>query len=215
MRKRNQISALILLGLVSGLVGASAAATAHPATDFYNEKWPSNNDNVEWRFDQEFPTGNKRDRVKDGAQEWNNVGQPMKFEKLAGDFASFPANSCPTEEQKDAVHWGGIDGSGGTLAQTFICTSGGNLFNFQIRLDQAENWHGGTTSPGPNEIDVWSVAAHEFGHGTGWRGHFSSTSSLCNANATDHHTMCPAYVLGTQYDRSLNTHDKHTFDNAY
>lgn len=206
-------TSLVLAVLVTAAF--STVISAHPASDFYSYKWPSTDRNVDWSFDQEFPTDGKRDRAKDGAQQWNNVGTTMTFNKLSGDWGGYAADVCPTQEQKDGLHWGTIDGGGGTLARTYRCVSGSNLHSFQIKYDQAENWHGGTTDPGPNEADFWSVSAHEFGHATGWNGHFSGTSSYCNANSTDHHTLCPTTYLGTKWDRSLNTHDVHTFDNAY
>ena len=105
-----------------------------------------------------------------------------------------------------------------------------SLHSFQIKFDSTVTWYTGTGTPGSTEVDLWSLAAHEFGHATGRGktfggkatvggdgfGHFLDSSSLCNVNEADHHTMCQTNIAtGQKWDRSLNTHDKDTFENKY
>lgn len=68
--------------------------------------------------------------------------------------------------------------------------------------------------------DFWSVASHEVGHVTGFYygplddGHFTEADSACPSD-DGRHTMCPSISAGTKMMRDVNTHDKHTFTNAY
>jgi matrixin len=213
---RNRAVATVLLFMSCTLASMSLRnATGHTAGTFYTDgKWPSNNLTVEWRFVSDFPSGTKRDRAQDGKQRWNAQSQPMSFNFESGqsDYAPFPASSCPSQEQKDALHYGPIDGANGVLAERFYCKSGANWYTFQIKYDNAESWYSGSGTPGSSEYDFWSVSSHEFGHATGWRGHFDAGSTECGS---PHHTMCPTISQGSTSDRFLEVHDQHTFDNAY
>ena len=82
-----------------------------------------------------------------------------------------------------------------------------------IVYDKAEPWHFGTGTPPSNQFDMRGVSTHEFGHFAGWRLHLSG-ETLCSS---PNHTMCPSVASGTpSYDqRTLGTHDKHTFIAAY
>lgn len=63
-----------------------------------------------------------------------------------------------------------------------------------------------------------STAAHEWGHWTGWFGpdgaHYAEDGDECPSNSS-RHTMCPRLPDGTTYMRSLESHDIHTFNDAY
>jgi len=142
----------------------------------------------------------------------------FNYQSSQPDYAPFSPSVCPGTFQKDAVHWGPIDGSGDGLAVTFKCVKGGDeshLYSFQIKFDSDEAgfWYSDTGTPGGSESDFWSVATHEFGHATGWSPHFVEGSSLC-PDGEDQQVMCPE-LDGGATERRLDTHDKDTFSDAY
>lgn len=226
---------LAIIGISAAILSASLSAGAHTASNWYPAKWPSYDRTVNWRFANGFPSGSDwRARVKDGASQWNAVtGSSMSFQFDTPDYSAFSATTCAGSEQKNGVHWGTIDGGGGTLAQVILCTffdvngtpwSNSELHDFQMKFDSAESWYTGLFSPSGAK-DAWSVSTHEFGHATGRgrtfggtepaadpQGHFTG-STLC-PNSDAHHSMCQ-YIGGSNYDRDLNTHDVDTFQDAY
>jgi hypothetical protein len=232
---------LILNGILLALV-ASPVAAHSPISDWHAASWPSSDLIINWKFADGVPTGTAlRARIKDGAQEWtNSSASQMNFSFDSGsDYASFPYNSCPSlsNAQKDAIHWGAFDGQGNTYGGTFKCSyydaagtpySATTLHSFQIKFDQAENWNTSTSAPGTNQFDLWSGASHEFGHATGrgstasrtapggdGHGHFPNSWAVCNETQSEHHTMCVSNRMDKTWDRSLNTHDLDTFNDAY
>lgn len=235
---RTQLTLMLLVGLTLASLSASSTSQAHPAGDFYKAKWGSNRltDGVKWRFTQGFPGGNYRDRMKDAAARWNNLNQSMKFnfEQNQSDYSDFSFSSCPTSggpdgngTEKDAMHWGPIDGV--AIGQANLCTfyeSGGTDANsyksFQIKMDSnVTDWYVGTNDSFSG-TDLLGPAAHEFGHATGREvggydgdGHFDPNGTYCPLTESGHHTMCASVIVNRSWDRSLNTHDKDAFQNAY
>ena len=69
---------------------------------------------------------------------------------------------------------------------------------------------------GPSRLP--SVALHELGHAFGMLYHldyYGDSYGACAATST-HHTMCTNLISrGSSLDRTLEEHDRHTFDNAY
>lgn len=227
-----------LVFIVSLFLFNAIGAQAHPGADWYPAKWPSSDRTVNWRFANNVPATAIRDRMKNGAAQWNAVsGSTMTFQFNTPDYSSFSGTSCAATEQKDAVHWGEIDNAGGTNAVAITCTfldatgSGSNttLHNFQIKLDHDETWYTGTGEPSSNAIDAWTIASHEFGHATGrnstaggvqtiggdGHGHFFNTDATHCPVSTSRHTMCQTQIAGASYSRTLETHDKDAFANAY
>lgn len=224
-------------GLVVGMISTTVAAAAHPSGEYYNAKWGSNRltDGVKWRFTQNVPSGNTRDRLRDAATTWNNQNQAMafNFEQNQNDYQGFSASACPgggdsqAGIEKDAVHWGAIGGA--AIGFTVVCTfqeAGGTASNsyhsFQIKMDSNVSWHTGASAPGQNDTDIQGAATHEFGHATGREvggadgsGHFGNSWSVCNNTDNEHHTMCQTVIVNRDWDRTLNTHDKDVFDGAY
>jgi hypothetical protein len=96
-------------------------------------------------------------------------------------------------------------------------------------IDATGNSETGTSSGGisSSELDLEGLATHEFGHVVGgWtestdEGHFdnSTNPNLCGSGVSDSdkHTMCTNLGSGLEswYKRSLQTHDTHTFQDAY
>jgi hypothetical protein len=213
----------LVAAMLASLVVA-AIASSHPTDDFYRDFWPDSE--VTWRFKNDVPVNEDpgdgtsfRARIVDGSRKWNVLPPDLRFEKLSGDVTAWGAQDCPGFMQ-NAVHWDGIDGPGGTFGRTFLCTFVGPseifLESFQIRYDSDDTWYSGTSSSVPSQqVDAFSLGAHEFGHATGWRGHFGAMNvELCGPGAP-RQTMCPDTNRGSSEWRTLEDHDRHTFDNAY
>ena len=67
----------IVIGIASFLVASAllpSGASAHSAFNYYITSWgPDDVPDINWRFTEQVPTGNFRDRVENGAVQWNNV----------------------------------------------------------------------------------------------------------------------------------------------
>ncbi len=108
------------------------------------------------------------------------------------------------------IHYGNIDGRGGILGQTF--RYGNPITNFTITYDRSENWYTGADIPASNQVDLESIAAHEFGHALGL-GHTQST--YCTGAHNTWATMCGAYLLGAITPRTLEDDDKNGVSALY
>jgi hypothetical protein len=89
-----------------------------------------------------------------------------------------------------------------------------------MQLDFAEAWWNENDSNVPAaRLDSESIATHEFGHAAGFGvggnvpNHFESDGTICTGQPVQ--TMCPSFLFGSSYWRSLEGHDIHTFQGAY
>jgi hypothetical protein len=123
----------------------------------------------------------------------------------------------------NTINWKSIDGSSGQniLGDTFDCptTGTGSISKFWIRFDRDNasefHWPGHTADDPPDgTYDGWALAAHEFGHATGFDGHIGSSTTYCDGSL-DHHTMCPYILSGYARQRTLEVHDVNTFQSVY
>ncbi len=55
---------------------------------------------------------------------------------------------------------------------------------------------------------------HGYAFGCDGGGHFCEGAEIC-ADNSDQHTMCPYYRPGSERWRTLEEHDKHTYQAAY
>ena len=78
-------------------------------------------------------------------------------------------------------------------------------------------WYQGSGGAPANRWDLRSIATHEAGHTTGWHGHFSGSPTCALPLSGAYETMCEGSlsVLGTEWIRTLGTHDLHTYEDAY
>lgn len=207
--------ALILTVLPDG-------AVAHSAFNYYSTSWgPSDVPNINWRFTEQVPPANFRDRVENGAVQWNNVaGVNFNWVKQTPEYANFnpnPSSCTDIAHEKNGVHYRSVPS--GFVAYTYTCSQSSFLVSTQVVFSSSTGWYSGTGATPSGLNDLWSFAAHEFGHATGgWLnnsigGQFSG-STLCPSNSSKH-TMCANLPTGTNWWRSLEFHDGETFGNAY
>lgn len=213
MRRRLRLS-LILTGTLVGLLTAGPA-WAHSASLFYPYTWSTSQRGAVTIYNNSTVTGSFLSRVLDGAKAWDKIGTSHDFHYKGQ--ASLSKKVCDAASRgKNLVYKTTIDGKGGTAGITETCFSGGRLVRFVMRFDSAENWWSSTTTPTVGRIDLWSVAAHEFGHATGWRKHLDGVTGVVSCgNKPSQETMCATNYAGTTQQRSLGAHDVHTFDAVY
>jgi hypothetical protein len=203
-----------LVAAAAALLAALAGpAAAHPAGDFYVAKWPGSAET--YGYTPSVPSG-WRGAIDNGATAWSKVkGATLDIVHGADHASNYTYSTCSSG--KTGVHAANLGGPNGTLGVTYTCWSGSQITQSNVVFDTSENWYTGTGTPSGSQADLWSVATHEFGHSTGFgqgapNGHFSG--SICTSNSKQQ-TMCPSHTLGSTWQRSLATHDKHTFTAEY
>ena len=198
----------------------SLPGAAH--TNHYGDLWRQHPQtsvaSVSWAFTTEVNGDTKRDSIKVAFNKWDfEDGADFEFILSSVDHANHSGATridCNPLPDND-VHW---DDSWGAQGASAICDSDndGLLEAFVAIFNPDNQWNLGSGSPGTQEWDLRSIATHEAGHVWGFTGHFDEGSSLCPQNSS-RHTMCPGHssVLGTDWLRTLETHDSHTISNAY
>lgn len=165
--------------------------------------------------------------MKKGSGQWNAVRAGMEFRFARNDREA--GELAPCRDRRNFADWAVVDGPGGRLAVTVVCSFGDRrqphtMYSFHIVFDSSEPWHTDpSTRPPPLMVDLWAVAAHEFGHATGrisggpdGDGHFAESSAKCpSVFGGRRHTMCPSEELIGAGMRTLERHDVDTFRNAY
>jgi hypothetical protein len=226
------VTAVGLAGLILGLLTAlGAPVNAHSAANWYPLKWGAASlPAINYKFHTSVGSA-FRNRVEDADARWDAV-QPsaFTFNRLATDNpqpysgSTVPCQNAPYAQEENVVYYRGISAFG----ETARCANAqGNIKWTLVSFDSTgQSWYTGTGSPGSNQIDAFHTATHEFGHFTGFSPHFTAQDT-CNTtlplNLATWQTMCDAVQilspvgdeLGETFRRTLETHDKHTFDGAY
>jgi repeat uncharacterized protein DUF346/matrixin len=212
--------AFFAFALFLGLV-----AEAHEPIRYYEGgnggKWQRNT-SVNYSFGNTYPGGEWRDRVRDGRQQWNNVGTPLQFVEQP-DITPYAWQFCLSTRpyQENEVVLDVIDGPGNNVGITAECTDATNneMLTFAIVFDSRDTWYTGNGAPAGDQFDLFSVASHEFGHASGWGFHYDDAQTDpaepgCVENGNKY-TMCRTTAPGTNYKRSLEGNDTHTLRYAY
>lgn len=211
---RRAIVAMVLaLALVPGV------AHAHSASSYYKMRWKSDL-TLGWHFTAGFPGGAYRDKIVYGAGQWNAQNQSLRWSYYPTDYANFSWSPCPTKTYKNAVHWADIPYAGLVRA----CLYGSDptrIWSVQMIIDSAgTNWYAGSGTPAANQVDLWSIATHEWGHMSGslaagdGKGHFPEADAACPDGAL-RNSLCPSIPMGTTHMWNTELHDEHTFQSAY
>lgn len=206
-------STVILLLLVG-----TGSALAHSPARFYPGKYDTHHRRLKVYLTTDVPGGSFEARLIDGMRQWNDLGGNFRLLPQAHPrlFAPprrcdrFPGGSHPGGRVEYTPLPTGIEGF------TPRCKKKGDnrILFFTMYLNSTESWYSGTGDAPASRVDVWSIASHEFGHGTGWVGHYADGGTLCSNNSQEE-TMCPQYFSGTERMRTLGPHDAHTFRGAY
>lgn len=214
-------TAVVLVAVIGVLLATALPAGAHHAPSF-GPTWqtaltPS------WHFTPSVPAGSFRDRIFDGVTQWNQLGESVRFRSAPDLGNRDPRNSCSPVETI-TIHRFNLDGGGGTLGLSGYCqyTSGGTgRATSWIIFDSSEEWcldtgncYDGFLGSGIGaNIDLWSVASHEWGH-VAALGHYDAADPVC-ASTESQATMCPSYTPGSERQRTLQTHDIDSFRARY
>ena len=147
---------------------------------------------------------------------WSNIdgGDGFYFDRLGTE----EWDTCFGIDRDNVVSKEDLDD--GVIGSTQRCTSPGHMERFHLKINSHDLdffWGSGSSYPS-GEYSARGILTHEFGHASGWDEHWGDTgdNQLCPSNSTDKHTMCASTSPSTSWSlASLETHDIHTFENAY
>ena len=212
-------TALALVGLAF-----TSAAEAHDHTKIYGpmNTWPTGRDRLEFRFHRSVPKGRFRDRISDGAREWNRYNRRLYFVPPADSEPSTTNTikefECPERTdtpRPSIVHVADTKKYGADVnAVNSNCRklSDDSLFYFRQFYDEKDWWISSSRNIGANRPDLQSTATHEFGHATGFATHYDEDTgdadkhpeykSYCrldeNQTGPDNSAKNPPYRAPTQ-----------------
>lgn len=219
---------------LSVLTGFLLATTAYSFAHDWNElhlygrkRWKSSHHppglQVHWRFHDEFPGPEKRDRVKEAFGKWDAQGQELQFQQREEEPSAYSFD-CSDYQEYNGVFYRDIPNEPNVAGWGSLCSHTSYPYphpahNFWLMLAQRGDWFAGSDADniGQGELDFKGVVTHEVGHVTGFYGHFGG--DMCDGPALTDQTMCSGLDFGfgssSTQARTLEEHDKHTFDNAY
>jgi hypothetical protein len=231
--ERLAVAILAVCGMI--LLAPAVSAQAHDPNMFYRTQHWAPYSNVSFGYQTGFPTGEARFRVTEGKAPWTDgfSGPEPNFSAILADqnFGNPRLSDTPTSINalggacyvtNNSIHWSNLDYVGsGVIGFTRMCVTAGRVSRFTIEIDSVLptgfSWYTGTGTPGGTQVDLLSLATHEFGHATGWLGHFvNGDDVMCPADdSPTPQTMCPVLDPGETFWRTLGVDDSHTFDAAY
>ncbi len=148
-----------LLGSVVLLLSSQAGAFQLVGSDWSYRANPMGDD---WRICPNGMPGEAVQRTKDGGQAWNYSGFAFTF----GSEACLSHGQYPLHNQVNQVDFGGPLPRGVLAENTrwFLAHAPSETIECDMRFSNVVDWYTGTDTPGRQQSDWWSVAAHEMGH---------------------------------------------------
>lgn len=245
--KRRLITALAATVLIAG---APTIAEAHGQNHWYPcssnstycYRWPTtlrNQVKIIWASraweDGKEMGASGRQRVKDAADAWSDLGEPMRFTFPGTTNYNLTVNCADVATGQVAVFYRWYDDSDtnpnseqASVGRVTRCRNQAGIRSAVLEFNSKYNLYTGTGTAPAGTISLWGVAAHELGHVTGFAGHWDTgpTGTLeapdsnadrgpCVDDPLARHTMCALFVGKGGHLRSLELHDEHTFGNAY
>ena len=103
----------------------------------------------------------QRVQLQNGVAAWNSAGADFQFT-----YGGTTTLSSVTYNNTNIVFFSTSPPDGGSyVAATYIWYSGSNITEIDLVFnDRDYTWWNGSGSCGSNKMDIWNVAAHEFGH---------------------------------------------------
>lgn len=226
--------ALAALVVLASWVGPAAQVRSHPEGDFYPTYWQEWNNPLaqdSGAVDVFFqgPLGNwfgesgdaRRADVSYGFQTWNALGRLVFVESTdyVGEQSTLEWGQCDTSLFYQVnVFWTAYSTDPDELGEVSWCDFHVGepkryLYMVTMRFNANGNWSG----PVGEHYDLRGLAVHEFGHATGWTGHFSESDATADCPGAEAATMCPIQYQGPSVFAwsTLSTHDMHTFYDLY
>jgi hypothetical protein len=223
MRGSKVGSAAFVGGALAPLLAIGPALAHNPKPAPYIGDWlPTTRAWYYWGTASLSTSPVAQDAINRGGDAWDNVTNANMAFSVGGTDLSLMFGDCANNTyNRNGIFWEFIDGTVmdgwdiyGQVALCAVATSDPTdyqIHSFDMRFDSGNTWYTSTGTPPANQPDLWSVAAHEFGHAGGFHDHWENyDSSLCGA-----HTMCKTIPAGTTNRRSLELHDQHTFAIVY
>jgi hypothetical protein len=220
MRRATIVSLLTAL-----VVLLSVPAQAHQSYPFwYLSAWTANP--VTWFADHDFDLGKVAEPGKNeilyGMGVWNAApGSRIYYNNGSRYDIVF---NVPGTYNMNGIFWQPLSGEdvwARIYAWWYTSPSDPAQYfhSFDVVFNSALKWNmDHTKAPTIAQGDLYSVASHEFGHGMGHWTHWdqgpAADAKICVPGPTIH-TMCSTHYPGTTSQRSLATHDVHTFTDAY
>lgn len=172
-------------------VALGSAATGHEANDFYGPRWPIGA-NVHYKIDSSMNPQFTSGTVTFGDGRWSNrvSGRSPNFIYEGAQNMTNPFTPCGGPNGVFRSYMGPENGyPNGVLGFTPACFDNGRMAGFTMVINSRYQMTYADNPPN-GVIDAASVLVHEFGHATGWRGHFLPGGEYCSGNGVDR-TMCP------------------------
>lgn len=210
----------VVIGFLLGLLlGVPSAASAHNAGVWYPLEWPADRTYSIGFLHSYLRSSGAVTQIQAGPAPWNAISGNW-FDMTRGtddSTVTWTGDPCSTAPS-NAIWVTSRSLPAGTLGVESTCGTSTSISRSVVSFDDdfSTSWYFGSSSTVPaGEHDFRSVAVHEFGHATGFSGHWTSTDASTNCSTTARHTMCPSVQTGTSYWRTLEYHDIHVIEAAY
>lgn len=196
---------------IVALLGAATIVVPAIATNNLNASWkdvPSGayQNYIRYYFHSSVPTSptSFRTRIVNGAATWNSAQRELFFSQGTS------SNKLITITYEDLAF---PNGDALAISMTFAGACLGDICTGSMAYNSTPSifhFYTGTSTPNRNnnEVDLWSVAAHEFGHQV-------SLTHPGLATTFEFNTMYEEIDVGTIYARDRHSHDTEGINALY